>query len=55
MTTRDYRIGLLEDLKDKEFAVAYLAAALEEDDEGFRMAIRNISHAWGVLQHENGK
>ena len=47
--TRDYRIGLLEDLKDKEYATAYLVAALEnEGDEGFRMAVQNIAEAWGV-------
>ena len=47
--TRDYRIGLLEDLKDKDFAAAYLeAAAIGEDDDGFRMAIQNIAEAWGV-------
>lgn len=46
--TRDYRVGLLEDLKDKDFAVAYLAAALEEDEAGFQMAVQNIAEAWGV-------
>jgi probable addiction module antidote protein len=42
-----HRIGLIEDLKDPKFAAAYLNAALEEDREGFLMALRNVMEAHG--------
>lgn len=43
--TRDYRHGFLADLKDPEIASNYLNAALEESDEAFLVALRNVAEA----------
>lgn len=46
--TKDYRIGLLEELKDPAAALAYLNAALEESEEMFRRALRDVFEAQQV-------
>ena len=46
--TRSYRDYLLERLEDPEEAVAYLNAALEEEDPRmFLVALRNVADAQG--------
>ena len=50
MPTRDYTESLFEDLKDPEFVVAYLNAALEEGtQEIFLLHLRDVADAWGGL------
>jgi DNA-binding phage protein len=46
--TRNYESDLVEQLKDKDYAVEYLNAALEEDGEGFSMALKHVAQAHGV-------
>jgi probable addiction module antidote protein len=43
--TRDYREGLLNDLKDATAAAHYLNAALEDSDEMFLVALRDVAEA----------
>lgn len=49
---RDYEEGLVEKLKDAEFAAEYLNASLEDGDEGaderFLMALRQVAKAHGM-------
>ena len=49
---RDYEEGLIEKLKDAEFAVEYLNSSLEDSDEGaderFLMALRQVAKAHGM-------
>ncbi len=45
--TKDYKESLLEQLKDSKEAAAYLDAALEEDDEVFLLALRDVAEAVG--------
>jgi len=48
--TRDYKIGLLEDLKDPREAEAYLNAALEAGDaKTFLIALRDVAEAQGNM------
>jgi probable addiction module antidote protein len=50
MPTKDYKEALFEDLRDPEFAVAYLNAALEEGAQDvFLLHLRDIADAWGGL------
>ena len=46
----DYRETLIESLKDPAEAIAYLRAALEDDDmpEVFLLALRNVAEARGM-------
>lgn len=45
--TKDYKESLIEQLKDSKEAAAYLDAALEEDDEVFLLALRDVAEAVG--------
>jgi probable addiction module antidote protein len=49
---RDYEEGLIEKLKDVEFATEYLNASLEDSDEGaderFLIALRQVAKAHGM-------
>lgn len=49
---RDYEDGLIENLKDAEFATEYLNASLEDADEGaderFLIALRQVAKAHGM-------
>lgn len=52
--TVDYHTRLIEDLTDKEEAVAYLKVALEEyefdrDLDAFMLALRNVAEAQGGI------
>jgi probable addiction module antidote protein len=48
--SRDYREGLLERLKDQSLAVAYLNAALDDDDRRvFLLALKDVADAWGGM------
>ena len=50
MPLKDYKDGLFEDLRDLEFAVAYLNAALEEETpDVFLLHLRDVAEAWGGL------
>jgi len=47
--TAKYVDGLYEDLRDPAEAVAYLSAAIEDDDpQIFRLALRDVADAWKV-------
>lgn len=47
----DHNIGLFEDLRDPEFALEYLNAALEDEDQRvFLVALRNVAEARGMSQ-----
>ena len=47
----DYKTGLLEDLQDPEEALAYLNAALEDEDPRvFLLALRDVAEARGISQ-----
>ena len=43
--TKDYRIGLLEALRDSEQAAEYLNAAIEDSPEMFLIALRDVAEA----------
>ena len=43
--TTDYRTTLVEDLKDPREAINYLNAALQESEEMFLMALRDVAEA----------
>ena len=43
--TREYRASLLEDLQNPEEAARYLNAALEDSDEMFLVALRDVAEA----------
>ena len=49
---RDYEEGLIEKLKDVEFAAEYLNASLEDSDAGaderFLMALRQVAKSHGM-------
>ncbi|MCX5797814.1 MAG: putative addiction module antidote protein [Elusimicrobia bacterium] len=46
-----YHDDLLRRLKDPKYAVGYLNACLEEDDEGaFLLAVRDVAHVHGGLR-----
>jgi len=46
--SRDYREGLLEDLRsDPEMRKHYLQAAKEESEEVYQQALRDVSEACG--------
>lgn len=45
----DYKEGLLEDLKDLDYAAGYLTAALEEGEEVFLLAVRDVAQAQGGM------
>ncbi len=51
MPTLDYRQRLLEDLTDSEYAAGYLTAALEEGEEVFFLAVRDVVDACGGIGH----
>ena len=45
-----YRDHLLCRLKDQKYAAAYLSACLEDDDETFLIALRDVAEAHGGLR-----
>jgi probable addiction module antidote protein len=47
----DHKVGLFEDLRDPEFEIEYLNAALEDEDPRvFLVALRNVAEARGLSQ-----
>jgi probable addiction module antidote protein len=51
----DYKIGLLEDLQDPNEALAYLNAALEDEDPRvFLLALRDVAEAKGMSEVARG-
>ncbi len=47
----DYKIGLLKRLTDPDYAVGYLNAALEDEDQRvFLLALRDVAEARGLSQ-----
>jgi probable addiction module antidote protein len=49
MPTIDYKASLIEDLKDVEYAAGYLTAALEEGEDVFLLAVRDVAQARGGM------
>lgn len=49
MPTIDYKEHLLEDLKDLDYAAGYLSAALEEGEDVFLLAVRDVAQAYGGI------
>ncbi len=47
MPTIDYKERLLQDLKDLDYAAGYLTAALEEGEDVFLLAVRDVVQAQG--------
>jgi DNA-binding phage protein len=47
--TVDYRQHLLKDLKDTDYAAGYLTAALEEGEDVFLLALRDVAQAHGGI------
>jgi probable addiction module antidote protein len=50
MKKTSYYEDLLKDLKDPAFALGYLNACLEEDEETFLLALRDVADAHGGLR-----
>lgn len=50
MPLEDYEPYLLEDLKDLDYAVGYLTEALEEGEDVFLLAVRNVAKAQGGMK-----
>ena len=46
-TSINYQDYLIESLKDPDEAMAYLNAALEEEEDSFLLALHNVAQAWG--------
>ena len=49
MPTVSYKEHLLEDLKDLNYAAGYLTAALEEGEDVFLLAVRDVVQAQGGM------
>lgn len=50
MKTQDFQKSLIKDLEDPNFAVNYLADAVEENDvDGFLLAVRDVIEARGGM------
>jgi probable addiction module antidote protein len=49
MPTVDYKEHLLKELKDSEYAAGYLTAALEEGEDVFLLALRDVAQAHGGI------
>jgi probable addiction module antidote protein len=45
-----YRDDLLRRLKDPKYAAAYVSACLEDDEETFLVALRDVAEAHGGLR-----
>jgi probable addiction module antidote protein len=45
----DYKESLFKDLQDLEYAAGYLTAALEEGDDVFLLAVRDVVEAHGGI------
>ena len=50
MKKTTYYEDLLKELKDPDFALGYLNACLEEDEETFLLALRDVANAHGGLR-----
>jgi probable addiction module antidote protein len=48
-STIDYKAHLLKNLKDAKYAAGYLTAALEEGEDVFLLALRDVSQAHGGM------
>lgn len=54
--SRDFVESVIEYLKDPEDAVAYLNAALEDDDRRvFLLALKDVAEAWGGMKKLSAK
>ena len=49
-----YEIGLMEDLESPSFALEYLNAAAEENQEVFLLALRDVAKAKGMKVSDQG-
>lgn len=50
MRTDSYEEHLLKYLKDLDYATGYLTAALEEGEDVFLLAVRNVARAQGGMK-----
>ncbi len=50
MPSEPYEPYLLEDLKDLKYAAGYLTAALDEGEDVFLLAVRNVAKAQGGMK-----
>ena len=49
MPTVDFKDHLFDQLRDPQYAAGYLTAALEEGDDVFLLAVRDVAQAQGGL------
>jgi probable addiction module antidote protein len=49
MPTIDYKESLLKDLQDPTYSAGYLTASLEEGEDVFLLAVRDVAQAHGGL------
>jgi probable addiction module antidote protein len=49
MPTVDYKRRLLKDLKNAKYAAGYLNAAMDEGDDVFLLALRDVAQAQGGM------
>jgi probable addiction module antidote protein len=49
MPTIDYKDTLLRDLQDPTYAAGYLTASLEESEDVFLLAVRDVAQAHGGI------
>lgn len=49
MPTIDYKESLLKDLQDPTYAAGYLTASLEEGEDVFLLAVRDVAQAHGGI------
>ncbi len=50
MPTVDYKDHLFAQLRDADYAAGYLSAALEEGEDVFLLAVRNVAQALGGMK-----
>lgn len=50
MPSEDYEPYLLADLKNLDYAAGYLTAALDEGEDVFLLAVRNVAKAQGGMK-----
>jgi probable addiction module antidote protein len=49
MPTTDYKEWLLEQLKDLDYATGYITEAIEEGEDAFLLAVRDVVEAQGGI------
>ena len=49
MSSTDYKVWLLEQLQDLDFAAGYITEAIEEGESAFLLAVRDLVEAQGGI------